>query len=194
MYVMLWGCWWIYVFVNAVGVVRTTEYKDICRHGSQSASSRSAVDPGSDLIIRPLTRNHHFHQPRTAAKVTPRWRLPSNQHFINPVSISHIPMSHKTPAKVLPIADILRDLAVLRASDTEIPETLLKSNVDDADPPSGTPSIVAESVANSYEYTRASRIAIKLHDSGKVDSEGGKIDHLRSKLEELSEVLVVSRD
>ena len=94
-------------------------------------------------------------------------------------------MPEKTPAKVLPIADILRDLAVLRASDTEIPEALLKSNVS----PCGT-SIVAKSVANSYEYTRASRIAIKLHDSGKVDSEGGKIDRLRSKLEELSEVLV----
>ena len=99
-------------------------------------------------------------------------------------------MSDKTPVKVLPIADILRDLAVLRASDTEIPEILLKSTVNDADTPSEACSLVAKSVTNSYEYTRTSRRVIKLHDSEKVDSEGAKIDHLRSKLEELLEVLV----
>ena len=84
----------------------------------------------------------------------------------------------KASTKFLPLADILHDLAILRASEA-------KSNDTQSDP--STP--VAASVASSYEYTQAARNMIRLHDSNKVEREGARIDDLRSKLEDLLEEL-----
>lgn len=88
----------------------------------------------------------------------------------------------KGSAKFLPLSDVLHDLAVLRASGIE---SLLESSDDNAQENTSTP--VAASVASSYEYTRAARKIIKLHDSNKVEREGARIDDLRSGLEGLLE-------
>jgi len=85
----------------------------------------------------------------------------------------------KSSAKVLPLADILRDLAVLRASEAEIPDSLLMGENEMQTHTS--PSITA-SVASSYEFTQAARTAIKLHNSGKVDTEGAKVDNIQKKI------------
>jgi hypothetical protein len=82
----------------------------------------------------------------------------------------------KASTNFLPLADILHDLAVLRASEVEISRT----NDTQTDPPT-----VAASVASSYEYCQAARRVIRLHESNKVEREGARIDDLRSKLEEL---------
>ena len=87
----------------------------------------------------------------------------------------------KASTKFLALADILHDLAVLRATEVEI------SKSNDTQTDSSTP--VAVSVASSYEYTRAARNMIRLHDSNKVEREGARIDDLRSKLEDLLEEL-----
>jgi hypothetical protein len=92
----------------------------------------------------------------------------------------------KGSAKVLPLADILRDLAVLRASETEIPDTLLRGENEIQTHTS--PSITA-SVASSYEFAQAARTAIKLHNSGKVDIEGAKVDNIQKKIVDFLEGL-----
>jgi hypothetical protein len=93
----------------------------------------------------------------------------------------------KGSTKFLPLADVLHDLAVLRASETEIPETLLGESDTLETDTSKTP--VEASVASSYEYTRAARKVIRLHDSNKVEGEGARIEDMRSRLEVLLEEL-----
>jgi len=85
-------------------------------------------------------------------------------------------------AQFLPLADILHDLAVLRASGVEISKSLHDDTQTD-------PTPVAASVASSYEYTQAARRTIRLHDSNSVEREGTRIDDLRSSLEDLLEEL-----
>ncbi len=89
-------------------------------------------------------------------------------------------------AKVLPLADIIRDLAVLRAAETEIPETLLRG---ENEVQTHTSPSITSSVASSYEFTQAARTAIKLHNSGKVDTEGAKVDDIQKKIVDLLEGL-----
>lgn len=88
----------------------------------------------------------------------------------------------KASANVLPLAGVLRDLAVLRASEIELPDSLLRS---EHGMQIRTPSPVTTSVNSSYEYTKAARMAIKLHSSGRVDAEGAKVDDIQKKIEDL---------
>lgn len=88
--------------------------------------------------------------------------------------------------KPLPLSDILRDLALLRASALKIPE-IFKAAQQDSDvisPTSSSPES-APSVAASYNYVATVRAAIKLNDSGKLGGEGKKIEDARNKYEEL---------
>lgn len=97
----------------------------------------------------------------------------------------------KPPSKPLPLSDVLRDLAVLRSSGRDIPE-LFKIPITKNDTVNGTAdaaSQVDSSVALSYEYVQVSRAAIRLHDSGKMDMKGGKIEDTRIKYESLLEGL-----
>ena len=88
--------------------------------------------------------------------------------------------------KPLPLSDILRDLALLRASAHDIPEIFKAaqqgSNVisPTLNSPESTPSVAA-----SYNYVATVRAAIKLNDSGKLGAEGKKIENARNKYEEL---------
>jgi len=90
--------------------------------------------------------------------------------------------------KPLPLSDILRDLALLRASTLDIPE-IFKAAQQDSDvisPASSSPkSESTPSVAASYDYVATVRAAIKLNDSGKLGVEGKKIEDARNKYEEL---------
>lgn len=79
--------------------------------------------------------------------------------------------------KPLPLSDILRDLALLRASSHDISE-LFKTS-----PP--TSDSEPQSVAASYNYVAAIRAAIKLNNSGMLEEEGKKIEDVRNKCEEL---------
>ncbi|KAF8972933.1 hypothetical protein BDZ97DRAFT_1912537 [Flammula alnicola] len=96
----------------------------------------------------------------------------------------------KPPVKPLPLSDVLRDLAVLRASGRDISELFKISTTNDSDRGSdvGAASLntsVDSSVSTSYEYIRVSRAAIRLHDSGKVETQGAKIEEVRNKYEDL---------
>jgi hypothetical protein len=82
----------------------------------------------------------------------------------------------------LPLSDILRDLAFLRASAHDIPaifETAQRGSdliSPTLSPPESTPSVAA-----SYNYVATVRAAIKLNDSGKLGAEGKKIEDARNK-------------
>jgi len=89
----------------------------------------------------------------------------------------------KSATKPLPLPDLLQDLAILRLSGVQ----LFKSTNDQAVADSPTP--VDEIVSASAEFVRVSRAAIRLHDSGQVESQGAKIEETRSKYEVLMEDL-----
>lgn len=84
----------------------------------------------------------------------------------------------------LPLGDVLRDLAVLRASDVDLsdgttfPDPESADNTNEAD---GT----QKSVQQSYQFVKEAREALKVHQRGDLDKQGDRLDALRSKLEEL---------
>lgn len=91
----------------------------------------------------------------------------------------------KLPSKPLPLSDILRDLAVLRSSGRGIPELFKIPAMNDTKAEEGSASRVDSSVSLSYEYVKESRAAIRLHNSGKLEMQGAKVEEARSKYEAL---------
>jgi hypothetical protein len=91
-------------------------------------------------------------------------------------------MSRKS-ANPLPLSDILRDLAVLRASDID-----LSKAVPVQKPESGSGEY-AESLARSYEFVQQARQTIRMMNKGDVDKQGSRIDDARHQLEEIEKGL-----
>ncbi|KAH9485277.1 hypothetical protein JR316_0002184 [Psilocybe cubensis] len=91
----------------------------------------------------------------------------------------------KATSKALPLADVLRDLAVLRSSGVDIPQMFNLKQSQTVDGISNTAMPVQQSVAASHDFVRVSRAAIKLHDSGKVEVEGSKVEEIRQQYAEL---------
>ena len=84
----------------------------------------------------------------------------------------------------LPLGDVLRDLAVLRASDVDLSDGMSFPDVepsDSANEADGT----RKSVQQSYHFGREAREALKVHQRGDIDKEGDKLDVLRGQLEVL---------
>ena len=119
-------------------------------------------------------------------------QLPSNdEQLMVPgltVSASSVPifslestMTSKSK-RPLPLSDILRDLALLRASGHDTVK-IFKESSDTTTPSSDS---LNSSVESSYNYIATVRAALKLSDSGKLETEGKKIDEVRSKYEELA--------
>ena len=76
----------------------------------------------------------------------------------------------------LPLPDVLRDLAVLRASDTDL-GFLVPSEEGHAE---------ADGVVeSSYEFVREARAALGMHGRGEADKQGERVESVRSRLEEL---------
>ncbi|KAL5484931.1 hypothetical protein ACEPAI_7573 [Sanghuangporus weigelae] len=114
-------------------------------------------------------------------------------------------------AKPLPLSDTLHDLAVLRASDIDLaaflpvpaPSDQAQTTSTQSPAPRTKPEAVdsnrqtsagdsdsSESerdrlVARSFEYVREGRAAIRLLHRGDVDSQGARVDKVRSELEEI---------
>ncbi|KAG6832497.1 hypothetical protein H0H87_001422 [Tephrocybe sp. NHM501043] len=91
-------------------------------------------------------------------------------------------MSKTKDAKPLTLADTLRDLARLRASDFD-PASLLPHNTQSV-PSSG--STVDRSVEESYKFTREARAALKIHNRNDVSTQGARVEDVRTKLDELA--------
>lgn len=84
----------------------------------------------------------------------------------------------------LPLGDVLRDLAVLRASDVDLSDgTTFPDSVsaDSADEANGT----QKSVQQSYQFVKEAREALKVQQRGDLDKQGDNLGILRNKLGEL---------
>lgn len=92
-------------------------------------------------------------------------------------------MSSKSKPNPLPLADTLRDLAFLRATDFD-----LSSVLPAASPPSSTSvteSDVEESVKKSYEFVTEARAALKILDRQEVEKQGERLEGVRNRLEDV---------
>ncbi|KIJ23464.1 hypothetical protein M422DRAFT_39599 [Sphaerobolus stellatus SS14] len=81
----------------------------------------------------------------------------------------------------LPLSDLLRDLALIRASDTELSEILratsASSESDNKD----------NVVDQSYTFVKEARAALRIQYRGDLDRVGNTLDHVREGLEEVLE-------
>jgi hypothetical protein len=84
----------------------------------------------------------------------------------------------------LPLGDVLRDLAVLRASDVDLADGTSFPDAESTDSANEADGI-RKSVQQSYQFVREAREALKVHQRGDLDKQGDKVDALRSQLEEL---------
>lgn len=91
-------------------------------------------------------------------------------------------MSSKAKNIRLPLADTLRDLALLRASDLDVASILAREDTQSSPHPSNT-------FDGSREFIHICRRVLKLHDSGGVDIQGEKVEVVRNKLEGLMDGL-----
>ncbi|KAH9830724.1 uncharacterized protein C8Q71DRAFT_319795 [Rhodofomes roseus] len=102
-------------------------------------------------------------------------------------------MSAKKKGNPLPLGDTLRDLALLRASDCDLSSTLPSSS--DPVPPEAPPAAgglsreANESVERSFEFVKETRAAIRLLHRGEVDKQGGRLEDVRSRLEDVEKGL-----
>ncbi|EPT02706.1 hypothetical protein FOMPIDRAFT_1117928 [Fomitopsis schrenkii] len=94
-------------------------------------------------------------------------------------------MSTKRKCSSLPLGDTLRDLALLRASDCDL-TAALPSQAASQEPSSGSAGQdVDASVERSYEFVKETRAAIRLLHRGQVDKQGGRLEDVRSRLEDV---------
>ena len=94
-------------------------------------------------------------------------------------------MTSKT--KHLPLGDTLRDLALLRVSDLDLssllPQTLSESQTV-ASQNDAERYAIDSTVSRSYEFAAEARKAIRILNRGDVETQGGKVENVRSQLED----------
>lgn len=94
-------------------------------------------------------------------------------------------MATKKKGSPLPLGDTLRDLALLRASDCDL-TAALPTQAATQEPSSGSTSRdVDTSVERSYEFVKETRAAIRLLHRGEADRQGGRVEDVRSRLEDV---------
>ncbi|THV06789.1 hypothetical protein K435DRAFT_711091 [Dendrothele bispora CBS 962.96] len=79
--------------------------------------------------------------------------------------------------KVFPPSGILKDLALLRASEIRL-SSLLPNNASETG--QDTPEL-----ERSYEFVREARAAIKVHDNDAVERQAERLENVRGGLEEV---------
>lgn len=84
----------------------------------------------------------------------------------------------------LPLGEVLRDLAALRASDVDLSDGTIFPDAEPADSASETDG-TQKSVQQSYQFATEAREALKVHQRDDLDKQRDKLVILRSKLEEL---------
>lgn len=84
----------------------------------------------------------------------------------------------------LPLGDVLRDLAVFRASDVDLSDGTSFPDAESSDS-AEDPDGIRKSLQQSYQFVKEAREALKVHQRGDLDNQGDELDALRRKLEEL---------
>ncbi|KIY46014.1 hypothetical protein FISHEDRAFT_47819 [Fistulina hepatica ATCC 64428] len=87
----------------------------------------------------------------------------------------------KGDTKPLALGDTLRDLALLRASSVEL-GSVMQDTVSPIAPSSAN---VAKAVADSYEFAKQARAAVKTQRRGDLDDVGRRLEEVRHKLEQV---------
>ncbi|PFH52006.1 hypothetical protein AMATHDRAFT_141241 [Amanita thiersii Skay4041] len=87
-----------------------------------------------------------------------------------------MPKAKAKDSKPLPLPDILRDFALLRASDFDLA--------------SHTPTPVQQSCSDllldsSYHFVQEAKLALNLHNRDEAHVQGGRVETIRSSLEGL---------
>jgi hypothetical protein len=75
----------------------------------------------------------------------------------------------------LPLSVTLRDLALLRASDVDL-SSVLEPSKDNS---------YEDALRRSLEFAKEARAVIKLANNGSIDSQGERIDEIRTQCEEI---------
>jgi hypothetical protein len=96
-------------------------------------------------------------------------------------------MSSKS--KPLPLGETLRDLALLRASDLDLssflPATSSTSVQTATTADDSQRATIDHSVVRSYEFAVEARKTIRIFNRGDIDSQGSKVENVRSQLEDV---------
>jgi hypothetical protein len=87
-------------------------------------------------------------------------------------------------SKPFPLEESLRDLALLRASEIDVSSLLPPAKSPDMGIPASQ-SAVEVSLKDSFELVREARLALKIHNRNEVESQGGRVEEVRTKLDEL---------
>lgn len=85
-------------------------------------------------------------------------------------------------SKPFPLEKSLRDLALLRAAEIDVASLL---PVPDAAASTTSPSSVEVTVDESFEFVREARLALKIHNRDEAQTQGSRVEEVRSKLEDL---------
>ncbi|KAI0744854.1 hypothetical protein C8Q76DRAFT_789329 [Earliella scabrosa] len=87
----------------------------------------------------------------------------------------------------LPLSSTLHDLALLRASDLDFASLLPPSKNSESATDGASPeeAAVEESVQRSLEFSREARAALKILHSDAVEREGGRVEQVRGRLEDV---------
>lgn len=92
-------------------------------------------------------------------------------------------MSSKSKPNPLPLADTLRDLAFLRATDFDLSSVLPAVSLPSST--SVTENDVEESVKKSYEFVTEARAALKILNRQEVEKQGERLEGVRNRLEDV---------
>ncbi|KAL9711747.1 hypothetical protein Ac2012v2_004819 [Leucoagaricus gongylophorus] len=90
-------------------------------------------------------------------------------------------MSKSKDQKPLSLSDTLHDLALLRASDTDLDVRGSSTSTEDVQPSSANKAIEA-SLEKSYDYVQLARRIMEFHRRGDIDVQGRRIDSVREQL------------
>jgi hypothetical protein len=75
----------------------------------------------------------------------------------------------------LPLSVTLRDLALLRASDADLSSVLEPSKDNSHE----------DSLQRSLEFAKEARTVMKLANNGSIDTQGARIDEIRTQCEDI---------
>jgi len=94
----------------------------------------------------------------------------------------------KSETKPLPLSDVLRDLAHIRASGLSSSQLYPSQALQSAQ--NGDSKVeIDSSVAGSYAFVQTARSAIRLDHSGKLDLQGTKLEGIRDRIDGVVEGL-----
>lgn len=87
-----------------------------------------------------------------------------------------------TKASPLPLTETLRDLALLRSCDVDLSSLITATNTNVT---TTEQSDVDATVVRSYEFVREARAALKILNREQVEKQGGRVEDVRSTLEDV---------